>query len=199
MKTAHLSDDRLVELYFSDTPSAQEQQHLGNCHDCDRRRSATVHLLDETAQASAEDVESAFPADRLARQQLLIMERAEAAAGPARVIAFPATQVLETGGIDRTRSTTRWVAAAAVAGLVVGVVAGRAGRDFRPLGGLGRATSVQATQSVQSRQDALNIRAISAPLSDDEFLFELEAAVESRGQGGALRALDELTPRAWDR
>jgi len=199
MKTAHLSDDRLVELYFTDTPSAQEQQHLGQCHDCDSRRAAILHLLDETAQASAEDVESAFPADRLARQQLLIMERAEAAAGPARVIAFPATQAPEPGVIDRARSTTRWVAAAAVAGLLVGVVAGRAGRDFRPLSWSGRGVSGPAIQTVQVRQDAQNIRAISDPLSDDEFLVELEAAVESGNQRGALRALDELTPHAWDR
>jgi hypothetical protein len=194
MKTAHLSDDRLVELYFTDTPSAREQQHLGGCHDCDSRRCEIAHLLDETSQASAEEVDAVFPAERLAKQQLQIMERAEAAAGPARVIAFPAAQSPEPGVIARTRSTTtRWVAAAAVAGLVVGVVAGRAGRDFRPAFGPG------LTPAVQVRQDGgPSIQGVSTTLSDDEFLVELESAIDGQG-GGALRALDELTPRTWDR
>ena len=193
MRTAHLSDDRLVELYFTETPSAREQQHLGGCHDCDSRRSQIAHLLDETAQASAEDLDAAFPAERLARQQLAILERAEAAAGPARVISFPAGHAPAPGILSRTRTTTRWVAAAAVAGLVVGVVAGRAGRDFRPLNG---PVSVPSTQARQGGGQAF--RAVSASLSDDEFLVELESAIETQG-GGALRALDELTPRAGDR
>jgi len=191
MSTAHLSDDRLVELYFTETPSAQEQQHLGGCHDCDSRRSEMAHLLDETALASNEDVEAAFPADRLARQQLKIMELAESAAGPARVIAFPAGPAPSVTLGVRTRST-RWIAAAAVAGLVVGVVAGRAGRDFRPTGAQVRLD----TRSVPP--DGGQAVRVSAPISDDQFLFELESAIENRG-GGALYALDELTPRAWDR
>jgi hypothetical protein len=194
MKIAHLSEDRLVELYFTSTPSAQEQQHLGVCHDCDHRRSSIAHLLDEAGQASIEDVEAAFPAERLARQQMQILERAEASAGPGRVIAFPTAPAPLPGVISRTSPTTRWVAAAAVAGLVVGIVAGRAGRDFSLVTGTGGQPLVQA-----ARQDAgPAIRTISAPLSDDEFLVELESALESRGPG-ALRALDELTPRAWER
>ncbi len=197
MKTAHLSDDRLVELYFTDTPSASEQQHLGACLDCDSRRTEMAHLLDETAQASAEDVEAAFPAERLARQQVAIMARAETVAGPGRVIAFPAGQPPSVGVISRTRSTTRWVAAAAVAGLVVGVVAGRAGRD---IGSPGFNASLRQGRApvTQTDQGGPAVRTISAPLSDDEFLVELESAIDGR-RGGALYALDQLTPRAWDR
>jgi hypothetical protein len=192
MRTAHLSDDRLVELYFTETPSAREQQHLGACHDCDGRRAEIAHLLDETAQASAEDLDVAFPAETLAKQQLEILARAETATGPAHVIAFP-TASPAAGVIARTRSTARWVAAAAAAGLVVGVAAGRAGRDVDARVGAGLVPSVQV------RQDgAPSMQAVSSTLSDDEFLIELENAIESQG-GGALRALDELTPRAWDR
>jgi hypothetical protein len=181
-----------VELYFTDTPSAKEQQHLGHCHDCDGRRASMAHLLDETAQASAEDVEAAFPAERLARQQLQILERVEAVAGPARVIAFPAVPASAPGVISRSRPTTRWIAAAAVAGLVIGIVAGRAGRDPGQAGRDGRATLVQA------RQDAgQGIRTVSTPLSDDQLLIEIESAIESRS-GGALHALDALTPRAGE-
>jgi hypothetical protein len=190
MRLAHLSDDRLVELYFTETPSAQEQQHLGACGACDQRRSRIAHLLDETSQAGVEDLEQAFPAERFARQQVQILERIEAAGGPARVIAFPATATYPAAG-SRTRWTSRWVAAAAVAGLLVGVAAGRVGRfpaappPFAP---------VAAVQP----EPGPGIRTVTAPLSsDDQFLVELESAIESRG--GALYALDALTPRAWDR
>lgn len=195
MRTAHLSDDRLVELYFTETPSAQEQQHLGSCRDCDSRRSEVAHLLDETTQASAEDLEAAFPADRLARQQLQILERVEAITGPARVIAFPsASAPAPARGVTfLARSATRWVAAAAVAGLVLGVVAGRAGRDIPARSGPGLTPAIRIEQN-----SSQSIRAVSTTLSDDEFLVELESAIEGQG-GEALRALDELTPRAWDR
>jgi hypothetical protein len=193
MMSAHLSDDRLVELYFTETPSAQEQQHLGSCAECDARRSGMAHLLDETALAAEEDLEAAFPADRLARQQLRILERAEAISGPARVIAFPAAPPASPGVVSRTRSTTRWIAAAAVAGLIVGVVAGRAGRE----GPTGMVAGPAMSQPLAQSQGP-GIRTVSATLSDDEFLLELESAIESRN-AGALRALDELTPRAGDR
>jgi hypothetical protein len=192
MKT-HLTDDRLAELCFTETPSAHEQQHLGSCPDCERRRAAIVHLLDETALASAEDVEVAFPAERLALQQAQILERAESAVGPARVIAFPAAPAPVPGVISRTSTSTRWVAAAAVAGLLVGVVAGRVGRDYRPAVGSAGAATVAAMQA-----GGKDIRAVSSSMSDEQFLQELESAIENRG-GGALHALDVLTPRAWER
>jgi hypothetical protein len=189
MSTPHLSDDRLVEIYFTETPSAQEQQHLGACHDCDARHSHIAHLLDETTLAAHEDVEAAFPAERLARQQLQILERAEMAAGPARVISFPTVQSAGTTVSTRSRST-RWVAAAAVAGLLVGVAAGRAGRDFRTSGTRARFTAPVSQTTPQ-------VIRVTAPISDDQFLSEIESAIESRG-GGSLHALEELTPRAWD-
>jgi len=190
MRRAHLSDDRLVELYFTETPSAQEQRHLGGCLACEQRRSGIAHLLDETGQAGVEDLEEAFPAERFARQQLQILERIEAAGGPARVIAFPSAPVHPAAG-SRTRSTSRWVAAAAVAGLLVGVAAGRVGRL--------PAETVRFTPGSSVQQAAAPaMRTVTAPLSpDDQFLVELESAIESRG--GALYALDALTPRAWDR
>ena len=203
MRAAHLSDDRLVELYFTDTPSAREQQHLGHCHDCETRRASIAHLLDETAQAATEDVEAVFPAQRLARQQVQILERVEAMAGPARVIAFPAGSATNSTGLAaRTRPTTRWVAAAAVAGLVVGLVAGRAGRELAPSA---RATTIRASADragtvalTQARAEAMTpLRAIPVAASADDFLVEIAHAIESRS-AGSLHALDALTPRAGE-
>jgi hypothetical protein len=41
------------------------------------------------------------------------------------------------------------------------------------------------------------IGTVAASLSDDELLGQIEAAVGSTGPA-ALRALDAVTPRAWD-
>ncbi len=191
MTMRHLSDDRLVELCFTETPSAQEQQHLGGCAACEQRRVATARLLDEVGQACIEDADAAFPASRLARQQIRIQQRIEEETRPARVIAFPAAGVPSTPFVRTRRPVTRWIAAAAVAGLLVGLVAGRAGRQPE--------TAFVSSQA-RGPVGQPGIRAISAPLaplSDDEVLGAIEAAVEGRG-GMALRPLDELTPRASD-
>lgn len=192
MTKRHLSDDRLVELCFTETPSAQEQQHLGACPQCEQRRVATARLLDEVGQASVEDADAAFPAGRLARQQVRIQQRIEEETRPARVIAFPAAPAPSTTPLVRTtRPVTRWIAAAAVAGLVVGLVAGRAGQSRQPSG------TFASNQVTRGAAGVPTLRAVTAPLSDDEFLGAIEAAVEGRG-GDALRPLDELTPRAAD-
>ena len=49
---------------------------------------------------------------------------------PARLIAFPAGHAPHEPPVSRTRPASRWIAAAAVAGLVVGVLAGRFGHDY---------------------------------------------------------------------
>ncbi len=68
------------------------------------------------------EAEEAFPAERLAAQQAQVMRRLEALERPARVIAFPrfARPVTSTQG-----HAQRWVAAAAAAGLVIGLAAGQ--------------------------------------------------------------------------
>jgi hypothetical protein len=41
------------------------------------------------------------------------------------------------------------------------------------------------------------IRPVSTTMSDDQLLGEIERAIDGRG-GASIRALDELTPRAWE-
>lgn len=191
MTHRHLSDDRLVEIGLTDTPSGAEQQHLGACGACETRRAGIAHMLDELAVASHEDADAAFPASRLASQQLRILQRIEHEGRPARVIAFPAApHETPPGVIARTRPASRWIAAAAVAGLLVGIFAGRMGEQ-------GRALGAPEAVTVRSTAPAPGLRAVSATLSDDELLGQIELASETRG-GASLRALDDLTPRAWD-
>lgn len=191
MKHTHLPDDRLVELAMSDCPSGEEQKHLGACAACEQRRVDTVRLLEESFISAREDADAAFTAERLARQQSRILERLALEDRPAKVIAFPAAS--EPGPIaPRTRPASRWVAAAAVAGLVVGAAAGRlAPETLRALGG-GAQVAVSAPPAATQ-----TARSAAATLSDEQLLGEIELAVY-RSAGQSLLPLDELTPRAWE-
>ncbi len=193
MITSHLSDDRLVDIGLTETPSGLEQQHLGACAPCETRRAAIAHMLDEVSQAAIEDADAAFPAERLARQQMRILERVEHEGRPAKVIVFPAGQAPDSV-LHRNRPAVRWIAAAAVAGLVVGLAAGRFGQLGAPAFEAQQGTNRPAATQFRNEPQ---LRAVTATLSDDELLGQIELAVDSRG-GSSLRSLDELTPRAWD-
>jgi hypothetical protein len=198
MTQPHLSDDRLIEVCVLETPSAAEQHHLGACARCDARRVRLQSLLEDVAGASTTEADAAFPQERLARQQARILTQLLHDGRPARVIAFPAAHAHEPL-VSRTRPSTRWVAAAAVAGLVIGVFAGRFGHDYtfiRP-----PATHVVARASDDAELRAAGstgmIREVSAAISDEEFLSQIEGAIDGPA-AAALQPLDELTPRAWE-
>lgn len=153
---------------------------------------------DEVAQtvsaALIAEADAAFPDERLDRQRARILQRIEQDGRPGRVIAFPASQGPATGALLRTGSTTRWVAAAAAAAFIAGVMAGQhLPTEFH----FGTPVQHVAVSRPAPEPTGTSLRAASvlAP-SDDEFLGEVELAAESRP--AALRHLDALTPRAWD-
>jgi len=139
------------------------------------------------------DADESFPAERLAVQHAQIFRRLEAAERPARVIAFPRfTQPLTS----RTSHASRWIAAAAAAGLIVGVGVGQL-MDLRH--------SLSPQPTIQARVASVPIPrgrdARIQPLSaarDEAFLSELDATL-SRAAVPELRALDAFTPRADER
>ncbi|MEQ1574245.1 MAG: hypothetical protein ABL993_08365 [Vicinamibacterales bacterium] len=189
MKHSHLSDDRLVEMSLAEGPSSAEQQHLGACPACEARRSGLAHMLGEVTQAAAEDADVAFPAERLAKQQVRIDQRIQQDGRRARVISFPGSRPTEepVGGIH---PASRWIAAAAVAGLVVGLVAGRLGpQEPSPY--------AASTQSARPAATSGTLSTVTAVMSDEELLSHIEVALDGRG-GPALRPLDDLTPHAWE-
>jgi hypothetical protein len=190
MNNRHLTDDRLVEIGLTDTPSANEQQHFGSCSACEARRAGIAHMLDEMSQAATEDADAAFPADHLAQQQRRILERIDLEPRPARVIAFPTSHPHDTA-VSRIRPASRWIAAAAVAGLVVGLVAGRFGHDTS------RGVLTAAAEPRSATTASAFRAATVVTISDDELLGQIEMAVDGRG-GASLRPLDDLTPRAWE-
>ena len=84
----------------------------------------------------------------------------------------------------------RWIAGAAAAGLVIGLLAGHLAHDLPTAG------SSLASQAGGPPEAAV-LQAVSATVSDEEFLGRLELAIDGAG-GSALRPLHELTPLVWE-
>ena len=147
-------------------------------------------LLAEYSETVNAEADAAFPAERLARQQSRILHRLEQEGRPGRVIAFPAGHAHEPAPL-RARPGMRWIAGAAAAGLIIGVAAGQLANNFT--------TRERAPQIVASLPDqgGATLRAVSTTLSEEEFLGQLEIAIEG-SRSASLQPLDELTPRVWE-
>jgi hypothetical protein len=188
MNERHLSDDRLIEICASAPAEPDERAHIAACATCDGRRRSIVEILEELDAAATIEADTAFPPDRLQRQQARIAHRIELDGRPGRVITFPATQ---PAIMARTRPHVRWAAGAAAAAFVIGLVAGHLVHEF-PAPDSRPVAAVVGTEA-----DAVPLRAVSTTFSEDEFLGQIEVAAGSNGPA-ALRPLDDMTPRAWE-
>ena len=127
----HLSEAAVVEAVMT----GERPVHLDRCDLCAERAVEVGRWIDQVRTAGMEAADEAFPPERLAAQQAQILRRLEQLDQPARVIAFPSQTRLarESGG---RRVAVGWVAAAAAAGLALGVVGGqvsaRIGGDTGP-------------------------------------------------------------------
>jgi len=187
----HLSDDRLMEMCLAAAPAADDA-HLVACAECQVRHVSLAQMLADVNTSAAVEADAAFPADRLDRQQARILQRIDQAGRPGRVIAFPAAQ--SSGpSLLRSRPATRWAAVAAAAAFVVGLLTGHLAHDLPGGAAIGGSPRMVANESGADAP----LRAVSTTLSDDELLGQVEMAVDSSGPA-ALRALDVMTPRAWD-
>lgn len=189
----HLSDDRLVEVCLDGAPGPRERQHLERCPECQERRSGIAQLLVEVSEATVTEVDAAFPPERLARQKARILKRLECEGRPARVIAFPAGHAPEPS-LSRARPGMRWIAGAAAAGLVIGVLAGHFAHDFSTTRPAPVAPTVVAFRPAN---DDTALQAVATTFSEEEFLGRIESAIEG-SRSAALRPLDDLTPRVWE-
>ena len=184
--------------------SSAEQQHLLSCARCDARRVRMQRLLEDVSEAATAAADAAFPLERLNRQQARILARLQHEGRPARVIAFPAGHAPHEPLAARARPASRWIAAAAVGGLIggllIGVVAGRFGQDYTfQRAGISRVIASRAVEQPELRAPVTTtaIREVTATISDDEFLDQLETAIDAPA-AAALQPLDDLTPLAWE-
>jgi len=181
----HLSEDRLIEACTLDSLEPRELEHLQRCRTCSTRRADIESLVAEVSLAARTEADAAFPPDRLARQRARIMSRVNHDNRPGRVLSFPghageATPV-------RKAPRTRWVAGAAAAGLVIGLVAGRVSHDFSP----------RPSTAAVNRPSPAPVSAASDARAEEELLGQIELAVATPG-GRTLGTLNALTPRAWE-
>ena len=193
---AHLKDDRLVECYFAtrtgDLPDPRDAEHLADCPECtDRYAELTAFMggLREDAEAEADEL---FPAERLEAQQARILHRISRFQRSARVISFPARDVA-VASTPAARVPPRWLAAAAAAGLFIGVAVG----GFIGPAGLRPSTPpMQVGSSVEPRPQAapaMRVAVPAEPRDDDAFLMQLEVSLE-RPHLRELQPFDAITP-----
>lgn len=194
--TAHLDDDALAAIWTDEATSGvrQPHPHLESCTPCRARFAELSAWLQDVRIDATAEADEHFSPDRLAAQHALIFRRLEAAERPARVIAFPRfTQPLTS----RTSHASRWIAAAAAAGLIVGVGVGQLMDLRHPFTAQPQSITARAHvngPATRGRSD------LSGPLNDTRdaaFLSDLDASL-SRAGVPELRALDALTPRADD-
>jgi hypothetical protein len=196
MKVRHLAEERLFECYLAeregallDPPSAE---HLTECGECGSRYAELTQFMEGLSREGAAEADAIFTAERLRSQQLQILRRLEHAGPLARVISFPDRGSRQQLTASAPRGAVRWVAAAAAAGLFVGVAAGWfldfTGHRTRP------AAWTRADQSAVVRSaPAVWVPRAESPDGDMAFLSELERAGD-RPRTRELRALDALTP-----
>jgi hypothetical protein len=190
-RNAHLSDERLVEVCVERLTTPAEDAHFAQCDACNGRRSRLEHLLSEMFDVAVTAADAAFPQDRLATQHARILQRIDQHGRAARVLTFPATELPDLRSL-RARPAARWIAGAAAAGLAIGLLLGHMAHDFPTFGRPSRTGIVATTASRPASQPTL--RAVNTALNDEEFLGEIENALNGPTLV-ALQPLNDLTPQ----
>jgi hypothetical protein len=190
MRHSHLSDDRIIDVCLDRVPAAIERQHLETCAVCEGRRANLARLLADVSDIARAEADTVFTPERLSRQRAHILQRLEQAARHGRVISFPAAQG-QGPTLLRARPGMRWVAGAAAAGLVIGLLAGHFAHDL-PAG-----IALPPASQAGRPETRATLQAVSTTMSEEEFLGRLEVAIEGTS-GSALRPLDDLTPLVWE-
>jgi hypothetical protein len=192
----HLDDSALAALWTDATLAGGRtaHPHLDACAACRTRYDTFSCWLDDLRIEATAEATELFPVERLATQRAAIFRRIEAAERPARVIAFPKFAQPLT---SRSSSASRWIAAAAAAGLIVGVGVGQLmdlRHSLRPI-----APTTQARLAAQPNRDAPEpmVRTANTSGRDEAFLSDVDASL-TRASVPELRALDELTPHAGE-
>lgn len=169
---------------------APSTPHVDRCADCQARLTAFRAWTRATAADAADAADAVFTPARLTAQRAAILRRLEAAGRSARVIAFP--NGAPAPAALRTSSVVRWTAAAAAAGLLIGVASGHL-LEWHPEGAP-RASTVPAPAVPLSHiVSSPSVRTAPAETLDEEGLLE---AAYDRVSVDALEAIDDITPRA---
>jgi hypothetical protein len=189
----HLHEDRLFECYLSEREARaidpRDAEHLTDCPACAGRYADLLGFMNGLQREGEADADAVFTPERLRAQQQQIARRVALVGRPARVISFPSHFVRRTMGVPTSHAAVRWAAAAAAAGLFIGVALG-AGYEWRAHP---EDAPRLAGEAARPHVTAAPARGGSATESDDAFLSDLEVALE-RPHTQELRAFDAFTP-----
>jgi hypothetical protein len=194
----HLREDRLLDCYLAarsgeaiDPPTAE---HLSDCPSCGARFAELTSFMDTLRREGQAEADAVFTGERLRAQHQQIARRLEHVGRPARVISFPGQLVRRTITASTSHTAPRWVAAAAAAGLIVGIALG-ASYEWESHVRTAQTIARETSASRPSRLAPVAARGAFAidAATDDVFLSELEVALE-RPQTRELVAFDALTP-----
>jgi hypothetical protein len=208
----HLHDDRLFDYYVAaragESPDPPAAEHLLTCEACAARYAELTAFMDAVRTEGDAEADQVFTPERLWTQQQQIRRRLQTVGRAARIISFPG--MVGRRVVGATRIAPRWLAAAAAAGLFVGVAVG--GMLFDAGSGSPVPTTLMARTKLPRRMAAPPPVRITSPASvveappppvvkpaasdDDTFLSELENALQLRPR--ELQPYDALTPHVRD-
>jgi anti-sigma factor RsiW len=194
----HLPEERLFDSYLAERGGAPLDppvaEHLADCAACGTRYAELSSFMDTLRRDGDAEADAIFTPEHLRLQQEQIIRRIALVGRPARVLSFPGRIVRRTIDASTSRTAPRWVAAAAAAGLFVGVAVGASFQWRSQLDGR-RTFLSDASRARTQRLTPIATRG-TAPAdvaSDDAFLSDLEIALE-RPHTRELLAFDALTP-----
>jgi hypothetical protein len=173
------------------TPSARA--HLADCPRCAARLDELQLVLAGERHAAVDAADAVFSDDTLDAQRDAIMTRLIRRHAGARVLMFPSAIVRLP---RRDRPAMRWISGTVAAGLLVGVATGQALYTHDVL--LQHQAPHRLARQWPNRwvaETGPDAPRLDHSPTDETFLSELESALANR-RNPALRALDEMTPRA---
>ena len=225
----HLSEDRLLALALgtldeSTRTAMAAADHLQTCGPCESRVRMLTALLEAMPEVANAGFEDAFTPQRLEAQRARIGHRLAQLVGtvePARVLAFP---FYPQPPRQFSVRPGRWLAAAAAAGLLLGVTVGQL-IHFHPVAtrtATAADTADDAARSAaafdepaatfdmtgtvalpppdggsQTQASPLTLVEFAQLMSEEGFLSNLDLALTSY-QVSELESIDALTPRVRD-
>jgi predicted anti-sigma-YlaC factor YlaD len=201
-RARHLPEERLFDFYMAERAGEPVHppvaEHLADCESCGARYADLAVFMDTLRSEGDAAADAVFGADRLRAQQQQIARRVALLGRPARVISFPGRIVRRTISASTSRTAPRWIAAAAAAGLFIGVAVGASYQSRwggSPLRSRSAYLARDAASTRAARVAPMPARSIGPAdvAADDAFLSDLEIALD-RPHTLELQAFDAFTP-----